>query len=125
MRAMEQFAAAMAGSAGDDSVSVGRAIVENLSALNNIFATFLGVSGIAGAFTLTAASSLVVPQALVTTDSFIFLQPTNASAGTLQGSGECLYISAKSAGVSFTVATAAGTAATGGETFSYLLVNLT
>jgi hypothetical protein len=111
--------------ANDDGNSIARAIVENLAELVSVFETFLGVKGTAGSFTLAAASTLVVPQALVTASSFIFLQPTNAAAATLQGSNESLYISAKSAGVSFTVATAAGTAATGGEEFSYLLVNLT
>jgi len=119
------FMNALQQGANDDANSIMRAAVENLAALNRLFAAFLGVKGIAGSFTLAAAASLVVPQALVTASSFIFLQPTNAAAATLQGSNECLYISAKSAGVSFTVATAAGTAATGGETFDYLLINLT
>ena len=110
--------------ANDDANSIARAIVENLAELVAVFSTFLGVKGTAGSFTLAAAATLVVPQAMVTADSFIFLQPTNAAAATLQGSNESLYISAKSAGVSFTVATAAGTAATGGETFNYLLINL-
>lgn len=112
-------------SSSDDAISVARAIVDNLAQLNRLFATFLGVSGIAGSFTLPAAASLVVPQALVTATSKVFLMPTNAAAATLQGSAESLYISALSAGVSFTVTTGAGTAATGGETFDYLLINLT
>lgn len=111
--------------ANDDANSIGRAIVENLAQLSALFSAYLGVSGIAGSFTLAAASTLVVPQPLVTASSFLFLQPTNAAAATLQGSNEHLYISARSAGVSFTVATGAGTAATGGETFNYLLINLT
>jgi hypothetical protein len=119
------FMQSLQNGANDDANSIGRAIVENLSQLTLLFGTFLGVSGIAGNFTLAAAATLVVPQALVTADSLIFLQATNAAAATLQGSNESLYISAKSAGVSFTVATAAGTAAAGGETFSYLLINLT
>jgi len=109
----------------DDAITVARAIAQNLSALIGAFNTFFGVSGTCGTFTMTAAASLVVPAPLVTASSFILLQATNASAGTLMGSNESLYISAKSAGVSFTVATAAGTNATGGETFSYFLINLT
>lgn len=112
-------------SSSDDTISVARAIVDNLAQLNRLFATFLGVTGIAGSFTLPAAASLVVPQSLVTGTSKIFLQPTNAAAAALQGSAEQLYISAQSAGVSFTVATAGGGSAAGGETFDYLLVNLT
>lgn len=78
---------------------------------------------IVGSFTLGAAATLVVTQAATAANSIIVIQPTNAGAGTLQGSAKCLYISAKSAGVSFTVATASGVAATGGETFNYIMVN--
>lgn len=110
--------------ANDDANSIMRAAVENLAELVGVFATYLGVRGTAGSFTLTAAATLVVPQVMVTATSFIFLQPTNAAAATLQGSSESLYISAKSAGVSFTVATADGGNAAGTETFDYLIVNL-
>lgn len=111
--------------ANDDLVTVGKNRNQILSLLVTALTNYLGVQGTCGSFTMGAAATTVVPQALVTANSFIFLQPTNAAAGTLQGSNECLYISAKSAGVSFTVATAAGTAAAGTETFSYVLVNLT
>lgn len=74
-----------------------------------------------GTFTMAAAASKVVTDANVTTASFISLMPTNAAAGTLQGSNECLYIT--TAAGSFTVATAAGTAAAGTETFSYAVFN--
>lgn len=84
----------------------------------------LGVKGTCGTFTMGAAASTVVAEAEVTATSFIFLMATNAAAGTLVGSTESPYISAKSAGVSFTVATADGGSAAGTETFSYLLVNL-
>lgn len=119
------FIAALQGGSSDDMASIGRAIVENLAQLNSTFLAFLGVSGICGSFTFAAAATVVVPEPLVTANSFIFLQATNADAGTLVGSNESPYISAKAAGVSFTVATAAGTAAAGTEEFSYLLVNLT
>ena len=119
------FIAALQGGSSDDMASIGRAIVENLAQLNSTFLAFLGVSGICGSFTFTAAASIVVTEPLVTASSFIFLQATNAAAGTLVGSNESPYISAKAAGVSFTVTTAAGTAAAGGETMDYLLINLT
>jgi hypothetical protein len=109
----------------DDAINVARAIVENLAELVTVMSTFLGIAGSAGSFTMPAAASTVVADARVTASSLIFLQPTNAAAGTLQGSNESLYISARSAGVSFTVETAAGTAAAGTETFNYLIVNLT
>jgi NAD(P)-dependent dehydrogenase (short-subunit alcohol dehydrogenase family) len=109
----------------DDLFTGIRTIVDNLAQLNNTLAVFLGVTGTGGAFTMAAAATLVVPNALVTAGSIILLTPTNAAAATLQGSNESLYISAKAAGVSFTVATAAGTSAAGTETFSYIIVNLT
>lgn len=74
-----------------------------------------------GSFTMAAAASKVVTDANVTTASFIALMPTNAAAGTLQGSNESLYIT--TAAGSFTVTTAAGTAAAGTETFSYAVFN--
>lgn len=77
---------------------------------------------ITGSFTLTAAATLVVPQPAILANSVVQLIPTNAAAGTLQGSVKSLYISAIAPGVSFTVATASATNATGGETFSYYIV---
>lgn len=119
------FIAALQGGSSDDMASIGRAIVENLAQLNSTFLAFLGVSGICGSFTFAAAATVVVPEPLVTANSFIFLQATNADAGTLVGSSESPYISARAAGVSFTVATADGGNATAGSTFNYLLINLT
>lgn len=74
-----------------------------------------------GNFSLTAASSKVVTDANVTSVSYVVLIPTNAAAGTLIGSNKSLYISYASG--SFTVATASGASATGGETFQYLVFN--
>ena len=74
-----------------------------------------------GTFTMAAASSKVVTDANVTTASFISLMPTNAAAGTLMGSNESLYVTTASG--SFTVTTAAGTAASGTENFSYVVTN--
>lgn len=74
-----------------------------------------------GTFTMTATATLVVPEPAVRSNSDIQISATNASAGALMGSNKSLYISAKTAGVSFTVTTASGVAAAGGETFSYLV----
>lgn len=70
-----------------------------------------------GSFTLDAAASTVVTNAYVTAASFIVLTPTSASAGTLQGSAKCLFVTA--ADGSFTVTTASGGSAAGTETFAY------
>jgi hypothetical protein len=108
----------------DDLVTVDKNRNQILSLLITTLTNYLGVRGTGGAFTMGAAASTVVPNALVTASSLIFLQPTNAAAGTLVGSAECPYVASKSAGVSFTVTTASG-AASGTEQFSYLIVNLT
>lgn len=71
-----------------------------------------------GSFALTAASTKVVTDANVTSASVIMLMPTNASAGTLMGSAKSLYVTPASG--SFTVTTASGVAAAGGEAFSYV-----
>ena len=76
---------------------------------------------ISGTFTMPAAATLTITQPAVQSLSTITLVPTNASAGTLMGSAKALYISAKVAGTSFTVATANATNAAGTETFSYTI----
>ena len=72
-----------------------------------------------GTFTLAAAATTTVTEPATQSNSFIQVFPTNADAGTLMGSAKALYISAKVAGASFTVATASAAAAAGTETFSY------
>lgn len=74
-----------------------------------------------GTFTMAAAATKTVTDANVATSSIILLMPTNAAAGTLQGSNECLYVTPGSG--SFVVSTAAGTSAAGTETFSYAVFN--
>jgi hypothetical protein len=72
-----------------------------------------------GTFTFGAAATTVVAQTAVEANSFITLTALNAAAATLVGSAKSPYISAKSPGVSFTVATASGIAAAGTELFGY------
>lgn len=78
---------------------------------------------VTGSFTMDAAASKVILDSAVVAGSVIQLQATNAAAGTLQGSNESLYVSTIVPGVSFTVATAAGTNAAGTETFNYTMIN--
>ena len=72
-----------------------------------------------GSFTMGASATTVISQPVVASNSIITLTATNAAAGTLMGSAKSLYISAKTTGVSFTVATANGVVAAGSETFDY------
>lgn len=80
---------------------------------------------ITGTITLTAAATKTVADTNIAANSIVVLFPINASAGTLQGSAKSLYhdMSANVAGASFTVKTASGVAAAGGEQFSYFVVN--
>src|ERR1035437_5757440 len=106
------------GTAGvTDAVTQLQGIVRQLS---NWVMAFTGRT-VYGSFTLTAAATTVVTEPATKSNSFIQLTPLNASAGTLAGSVKALYVSARTAGASFTVATAAGTNAAGTEQFSYSL----
>lgn len=89
-----------------------------LNALQNGFPRTVGT------FTLAAAATTVVPQTATQSTSNITLTPTNAAAATLMGSNKALYISARTQGAGFTVATASAAAAAGTETFQYELLNL-
>lgn len=92
--------------------------------LSELITTILGIfPRISGTFTTTAAATNVIVQTGVTGTSIVLLSPTNATAGTLQAGTKSLYVSLLTPGASFTVATADGTAATAGATFSYAIVN--
>lgn len=93
-----------------------------IAALGSLFPQVQAITG--GSFTAANATSTTVPQPLTAANSFILLMPTNAAAGTLMSGANSLYISARTANTSFTVATAGGGSAAGTEQFSYLLVNL-
>ena len=116
MSMMDNSGAPNQGTAGaTDIVTQLQGIVRQLSAWVQAFkgrAAF-------GNFTMGAAATTVISQPVVASNSIITLTPTNADAGTLMGSAKSLYISAKTTGVSFTVATANGVVAAGGETFDY------
>jgi hypothetical protein len=105
-----------------DLVNATKNVALNLGAqvqATNTLATALSAFS-SGTFTCTSSASTVVTDSSVKGTSKIVLQPTNAAAGTLQGSAKCLYVSAIGTG-SFTVTTASSTP-TGSETFSYIRV---
>lgn len=72
-----------------------------------------------GSFTMAAAASKTVTDANCTSASYVVLIPTNAAAGTLQGSAKSLYVTV--ANGTFTVATASAASAAGTEAFQYLI----
>jgi hypothetical protein len=120
----------------DDLVTVGNSLNKNIASLiqaliaNNttnaasiVSALQAGLPVITGTFTCANNTNTVVTETRAAANSIIMIMPTNAAAGTLQASGEAVYLSARTAGASFTVKTAAGGAAAGTETFQYLMVN--
>ncbi len=90
---------------------------------NGQLINFSTTNGPVGTFTLSAAATTTVANTSVTANSLIFLFPTNSAAAGVMGSAKSLYVSAKTAGVSFAVTTGNGSSAAGTETFNYLLLN--
>lgn len=74
-----------------------------------------------GTLQLSNATTTVVTQPDTTADSFIALTATNATAALTQRSNG-LFVSARTAGASFSLSTQSGQAA-GTETFSYIVWN--
>lgn len=79
------------------------------------------LGGFVGSFTLSSANTKVVSETNISANSKVFLMPTNAAAATLMQSTKSLFVSAKSVGTSFTVATADGTNAAGTEAFDFFI----
>lgn len=114
------------GGSADDMVSVWRAVVEVIGDLRRSLLAIFGTRSTTGLFTMTATTSLVVPQPAALAGSVVVLQPVNAAAATLQTTAKALYVdrTVTVAGVSFTVKTADGTAvAAATSEFSYVLFN--
>ena len=84
------------------------------TALNNVQNT--------AKFTMSAAATKVINDTRVTANSYIGVLPTNAAAATLEGGAAHLYVSTRTPGVNFTVATANAASAAGTETFAYSIV---
>lgn len=104
----------------DDLATNGKLLNQNISLL---IQTLQSIFRNTGTFTWNGASATTtVLNAAVTATTQVLLIPTNAAAATLMGSNECPYVSSRVAGTSFTLSTAAGTAAAGTETFFYVLI---
>lgn len=106
----------------DDILAQVQGINANIAQLVAVMKSRFALSASSGSFGCAAAVTTTVPNNFATTTSRIALNPSNAAAGTLQGSAKCLYISARRSG-SFDVSTSNGVAAVGTETFDYVLVN--
>lgn len=94
----------------------------NLSALVTAFKDAFPLSAAVGTFTMSATASKTVTDAKCKGASVVLITSTNAAAGTLQGSAKHLYVTPGNG--SFTVTTASGASAAGGENFSYVIVNV-
>jgi hypothetical protein len=103
----------------DDVVTKQQAAIQQLSA---IYTALNGIFRNTGTFTMGAAATTVVTNAGIAANSQVVFIPTNADAATLMGSTKSPYVSARSVGTSFTVATASGVAAAGSEQFFYVVV---
>lgn len=101
----------------------GNLLVQNISKLITTLTGLLPFGGAFGTFTCAASATTTVTDVNVKTNSVILLMPTNAAAGTLQGSAKSLYISTRTLNTSFVVSTASAAAAAGTETFSYIIIS--
>ena len=107
-----------------DGVNQLRGINQNLAELTSQFGAMFALNAFSGTFTAANAATTTVTDANVTATSAIFIFPTNAAGGTLMGSAKSFYLSARTAGTSFTVTTADANSAAGTETFVYIIVNV-
>ncbi len=82
-----------------------------------------GLETLHGIFTFAAGTTVVVSNVNTPTAAYrIMLFPYNAAAATLVSGANSPYVSAVTAGTSFTVATAGGGSSAGTETFGYLIM---
>lgn len=102
-----------------DLISTIKGGVQNLSALNSTLQSIF--PRINGTFTLSAATTTVVPQPSISATSMVSFSATNAT-GALIVRTNGLYHSASTSGVSFSMSTQSGSAIAGG-TFEYFVVN--
>lgn len=112
------------GAGNYDLVNQAIGVNQNLAKLISTLANAFTGKVSQGTFTMAAAATKTVSDANVKATSAIIWSPTNAAAGTLEGSANKLYLSTIVAGTSFTVSTSSAAAAAGTETFSYIIVNV-
>lgn len=103
----------------------GNILNQNVSRLIQTLGSILPFTASGGVFTCAAAATTTVNSSFIKANSIVLWMPTNAAAGTNEGSAKKLYLSARTAGVSFAVSTASAAAAAGTETFIYIVVNPT
>lgn len=106
----------------DDLVSTMQGGVQNLGQLVQVMSAIFPRS--IGTFILTSGSATTaVAQPKMVANGMVAWFPTNAAAGTLQGSAKNLYLASVSAGVGFSLVTSNGQTAAGTESFTYVAIN--
>ena len=108
------------GGGPQDLISAVKSIVIYLGKIVTLLTS--SIPRITGTFTMPAAATKTVTDARINANAVIWLQATNLSAGTLQGSAKNLVVSSVASG-SFIVSTANATNAAGTETFVYVAFN--
>jgi hypothetical protein len=108
------------GGSGQDLVSTQKSGVAYLGRILNVLQNIF--PRITGTFTMTATATHTITDARLNANAVVWLQATNAAAGTLQGSAKSLYVQSVASG-SFVVATASAANAVGTETYSYTAFN--
>lgn len=120
MRAYEQ----RSGGGDIDMLAQANGLNANMGTIAAILRDRFALAAFTGSFTMTATATQVIADVNTKAGSIIWLVPNNAAAATMQATTKNPYVSAKAAKTSFTVATADGTAATGGQIFSYVILNV-
>ena len=95
----------------------GRLLIQAVYNLGNILSALLPRT--VGSATLSASATTVITEPAVAANSYIDWVPPNAAAASLMGSARNPYLSARVAGVSFSLTTANGSTAGGTETIQY------
>lgn len=103
--------------------SNGVLMLQVMGKLIETLSTILPFAGSMGSFACTPLATVTISNAFVTASSRIFLFPTSATAALRQAGANPLYVSARTAGVSFAITTAAGGVCATTDTFDYLVLN--
>jgi hypothetical protein len=109
-----------------DTALIGQAqgVNQNLAKMVDALQTAFPLHSSTGSFTWSAAATKVVADTSIKAGSIVLLMPTNASAADLVAGAHAPYVSARTAGASFTLATADGNAVVGSGTFEYLAISI-
>jgi hypothetical protein len=109
-----------------DTALIGQAagVNKNLAELVGVIRTAFPLHSSTGTLTWAVAATKVVTDTSIKSGSIVLLMPTNAAAAAMVAGVHSPYVSARTAGTSFTLTTADGNAAAGTETFEYIAISI-